>query len=289
MSMSVRVMSVVWQDAKEYREGPLLVLLALADWANDDGWCWPSVPAIAAKARLTERQVYNVLSGLQRDGVIVRQGGGGRGKQTRYQVVVANLGQSRNPEMVSGFTEAKKPEQDEAGFRVSEAENPEIERENPEIGDTKTLKLATSQYIEPSLEPSGKNNTPQPPSQASGASGAEIDDVGDEEIADAVICANGVAGKRRQKRSREVLLSVIAQERAADHGLRGEELQLMLIQAWEEYRAKASELRWTYGSPDKFYATALWRKPEAWPWRESERRERPMRSEAMVGMYRGPS
>lgn len=288
-------MSVVWQDAKEYKEGPLLVLLALADWANDEGWCWPSVPAIASKARLTERQVYNVLRDLQRDGVIVRKGGGGRGKATRYQVIVSALGRPKNPETISGFTEEENPANPEADCRVSEAKNPEADcrvyLKNTEIGDTKTLKLATSQYIEPSVEPSEKNNTPQPPSQATGERGAEPDDRDeDREIADAVNCANGVAGKRRQIRSREILLSVIAQERAGDHGLRGDELQLMLIQAWAEYCAKASELRWTYGSPDKFYATGLWRKPEAWPWREVRGQcDRTMHSEATVGMYRGPA
>lgn len=278
--MSVRVMSVVWQDAKEYREGPLLVLLALADWANDEGWCWPSVPAIAAKARLTERQVYNVLRGLQRDGVIVRKGGGGRGNATRYQVVVASLGRPKNPEKASGFTGPQKAQKDEAGCRVSKTQN-------PEIGDTKTLKSDASQYIEPSVEPSEKNNTPLPPSQASGERGEECpgwDD--DAELADAVICAVRVTGKRRQRNLRETLLGVIAQERASDGGLCGDELQELLVESWEDHMRSAPRLRWAFASPEKFFASPLWRNRDAWPWLQAS--ESGGAPDPCVGLYRGP-
>lgn len=172
--MSVRVMSAVWHDAKEYREGPLLVLLALADWANDDGWCWPAVPAIAEKSRLTERQVYSILAGLESDGVIVRQSGGGRGKSTRYRVIVAALGRvpgnPANPEAASGFTAAEKP----AGAVVEKAVNGEAQFRvscelNPEAGDTKTLKPDASQYRRTVIEPSENHQpTPTPPTDAGG-------------------------------------------------------------------------------------------------------------------------
>ena len=300
--MSIRVMATVWQDAKEYREGPLLVLLALADWANDEGWCWPSVPAIAEKSRLTERQVYNVLAGLQCDGVIVRQGGGGRGKATRYRVIVSALGRQKNPETISGFSEPEKAGNPEADCRVSEGENPEAGAGNPEIGDTKTLKLDAAPYIEPSIEPSkAKTTTPLPPSQPprraahAGDPGARGErraesresrkpcDDADGEIADAVIWALRVAGKRRQQRLREVLLTVIAQERA-ETDLHGEELQRLLVESWEDYLRVAPFLRWTFGTPETFFASPLWRQPEAWPRNVAER---PMAREATVGMYRG--
>ena len=282
--MSVRVMATVWQDAKEYREGPLLVLLALADWANDEGWCWPSVPAIAEKSRLTERQVYNVLAGLVRDGVVVKQAGGGRGKATRYRVIVEALGRRKNPEKVSGFKCDENAGNPEVHCRVSEGENPEIEAGNPEIGDTKTLKLDASPYIEPSIEPSKANTTtPLPPSQARGERREESCDDADGEIADAVVTALRVAGKRRQRRLREVLLTVIVQERA-ETDVDGEELQELLVSAWEDYLRVAPFLRWAFAGPEKFFASPLWRQPEAWPRNVAER---PMAREATVGMYRG--
>ena len=64
----------------------MLVMLALADYADADGLCWPSVDKIAQKARLGSRHVYNILRRLRADGVIsVETRGGGRGTATRYR------------------------------------------------------------------------------------------------------------------------------------------------------------------------------------------------------------
>jgi len=62
-------MNAVWNDAP-YSGGTLLVLLALADWANDDGICWPKRPQIARKARLTESGAKFCLRQLRKDGAI---------------------------------------------------------------------------------------------------------------------------------------------------------------------------------------------------------------------------
>lgn len=69
--MSIALMNEVWSFA-----GPVgssrLVLLALADNANDQGVCWPSVHTIAIKAGMTERNAQNVLQELIQDGWVVR-------------------------------------------------------------------------------------------------------------------------------------------------------------------------------------------------------------------------
>lgn len=57
-----------------------LVLLVLADRANDDGVCWPSVADTARRAALSERQTRRLLGKLQRIGElrVLRSGGGRR-------------------------------------------------------------------------------------------------------------------------------------------------------------------------------------------------------------------
>lgn len=57
-------MSLVWQNATDLQGNDLIVMLALADWSNDIGRCWPSVPALADKARVSERTVRYVLHRL---------------------------------------------------------------------------------------------------------------------------------------------------------------------------------------------------------------------------------
>jgi hypothetical protein len=66
-----------------------LFCFALADWADDQGRCWPSVPAIAQKARLKERQVYNILQKFRADEIIQCAPGGGRGHSTNYLINTA--------------------------------------------------------------------------------------------------------------------------------------------------------------------------------------------------------
>jgi hypothetical protein len=78
--MSIHASATVWSDAP-YEGGILLVLLALADFADGDGLCWPSVQTLAKKARLGVRHVYNILSRLRADGVIsIETPGGDRGQ-----------------------------------------------------------------------------------------------------------------------------------------------------------------------------------------------------------------
>jgi len=92
--MSIRVMTSVWDDLRTQAHSELLVLLALADWANDDGYCWPTISALATKARLSERAVQQILGRLTTTGRIRRIQGGGRGRANRYQVVTARNGAS---------------------------------------------------------------------------------------------------------------------------------------------------------------------------------------------------
>jgi hypothetical protein len=90
--MSIRVMTSVWDDARTQAHSELLVLLALADWANDEGHCWPTICALASKARLSERAVQQILGRLTATGRIRRIQGGGRGRANQYQVVTARNG-----------------------------------------------------------------------------------------------------------------------------------------------------------------------------------------------------
>jgi hypothetical protein len=75
--MSIRLMSQVWEDARIQSQAELLVLLALADHARDDGLCWPSIRTIAAKARIEERSAQRILRRLIEKGLVelVSQGG----------------------------------------------------------------------------------------------------------------------------------------------------------------------------------------------------------------------
>lgn len=76
-------MSLVWERAP-YTAGSLIVLLALADWANDEGVAWPSMERLAQKARIDRRSAQRIVRQLEKDGVLEVEHGGGRAKQHKY-------------------------------------------------------------------------------------------------------------------------------------------------------------------------------------------------------------
>lgn len=86
--MSIRIMSAVW-DRFPGGGSELLALLALADWSDDEGRCWPSMTAISEKTRLSRSQAQRVVHGLIDAGflnVIGNEAGGKPGSTRRYQI-----------------------------------------------------------------------------------------------------------------------------------------------------------------------------------------------------------
>lgn len=68
--MSVRVMSLVWDlDLPAFEK---LVLLALADCANDEGLAWPSIATLRRKTNAGERTVQRSLRALETSGQLKR-------------------------------------------------------------------------------------------------------------------------------------------------------------------------------------------------------------------------
>ena len=69
--MSIRVQSYVWENSKADGSA-LLLLLAIADHAHDDGnGAYPSVATLAAKCRQTERNTQLLLRKLEDMGEII--------------------------------------------------------------------------------------------------------------------------------------------------------------------------------------------------------------------------
>lgn len=84
--MSIKVMSAVWEHSQQ-SGGALLVLLALADFANDDGHCYPSVGTLADKSRMSRRNVQYILRDLEAAGEITAALDGGKNGTTGYIIM----------------------------------------------------------------------------------------------------------------------------------------------------------------------------------------------------------
>jgi hypothetical protein len=131
--MSIQAMTWAWSVALPPTSK--LVLMALADIADDRGICWPSHPTLAAKCSLTDRTVRRVLVSLQAHKLVVvepRFNTTGSRTSNRYRLAV-----DTHQDKLSGGTRTT----------LIEGEGHQC----PGPPDTGVLVTTTEPLIEPSL------------------------------------------------------------------------------------------------------------------------------------------
>ena len=92
--MSIKLMTMVWEKFPA-SGSELLAMLALTDWAADDGGSvYPSMAAVAAKIRLSEKQARRIVQGFVADGYLILVGnehGGAPGATKQFRINVGKL------------------------------------------------------------------------------------------------------------------------------------------------------------------------------------------------------
>jgi hypothetical protein len=83
--MSIKLMTAVW-DREDLSSTQKLVLLSLADWANDEGLCWPSIERLAIKTSMAGRSVQRIIRDLESMGFVRRDEVLGKGN--RYWISI---------------------------------------------------------------------------------------------------------------------------------------------------------------------------------------------------------
>jgi Helix-turn-helix domain len=91
--MSLKTLAHVWTHAQA-RGNHLLVLLAIADNANDDGIAYPSIKTLAKKTRTTPRTVKRLVRQLEAQGLLTIATGAGPRGSNLYQVVGVSVATS---------------------------------------------------------------------------------------------------------------------------------------------------------------------------------------------------
>ena len=128
--MSIMAMTWAW-GLTDLDQSQTLVLLALADAANDEGMCWPSQAEIGRKARLKDRAVRNQIRSLEAAGLLsVSRRATPQGRKTN--VYRLNIGcdfslQSKQPARNAGWVEGSEPEPvDNSTFRCNQSNRHEV-------------------------------------------------------------------------------------------------------------------------------------------------------------------
>jgi len=83
-------MTAVW-DREDLSSTQKLVLLSLADWANDEGLCWPSIERVAKKSSLKKRAVQLAIRSLEEMQFIRREEVIGKGNRYWIQIPMQQM------------------------------------------------------------------------------------------------------------------------------------------------------------------------------------------------------
>lgn len=68
--MSIKLQTMVWDlDLPLSRK---MLMLSLADQANDEGFCWPDYETLARRCSVSRRTLFQCLSDLEQDGLVTR-------------------------------------------------------------------------------------------------------------------------------------------------------------------------------------------------------------------------
>jgi len=129
--MSIKVMSQVWQGYPGDSSPELLILLALADWCDDEGRCFPSIAAIGRKCRIGTRQAQRHVHRMIDVGMVAvteNVHGGKPGSTRRYRINLDSLTGVANVTGVKNVTGV-----------VSDAEGCHGRRETGVVDDTLTI------------------------------------------------------------------------------------------------------------------------------------------------------
>ncbi len=99
--MSLAASTAVWERSTLYGTSRL-VLLAIAERADDHGVAWPSVASLAERTGLKRRRVQQIIAEAVESGELSIARGGGRSNTSRYTITLLND--------AAHFTETAPPE-----------------------------------------------------------------------------------------------------------------------------------------------------------------------------------
>ncbi|WP_105901411.1 helix-turn-helix domain-containing protein [Vibrio gangliei] len=159
--MSVRVMSYVW-DIPLFKGSDKLVMLCLADHADDKGICWPSIDTIARKSGVSPTTVKTTLKKLEAGGWLFKKN---QFKKADTGRLVRSNNQYQLPVMLLKKKADEQTDFEQSNFVRSKVEHSKLEqtKQHGGVGQISTGGRSESGYkpsIDPPIEPSSKDLVP---------------------------------------------------------------------------------------------------------------------------------
>lgn len=246
--MSIKVMTSVWANCP-YGGSKLLMMLALADFANDDGESiFPKVETLAKKIRLDERMAQRILRFLEKNGDITvekrghvwRKGGQRTNEITINLAKLAQCGDTGDTTKVSVEKNVVTPETPQV-----------VTPETPQSPNVVTPEPPNPSLSEPSIESS---NIPDAPEQIT-LPFAESDSEEKPTVrAAAGIMEKGKKAKETPKpRERDLLFDAVAEVTLSNVTLQGSRIGKV-----------TADLRKINATPEQVHQVATWFAENDW-------------------------
>jgi len=89
-------MSLVWDHSQQKGSG-LILLLAVADYANENNQAWPSISTLAAKIRMSDRNTQILLRKIVDSGELEMQPNAGPNGTNVYRITLGGGGENFSP------------------------------------------------------------------------------------------------------------------------------------------------------------------------------------------------
>lgn len=183
--MSVKITRRVWEvirgKKERYTSSDSLVLLAIADHADDRGFAYPSIELLAEETNLSTRQVMRILKKLQEYGdLYVDQ----REAHNRYIVTIGMSAEELLEALGTPRLQYSLSEISEIAARLHPTQRtifPKSNRWAPRVADDESIKTpprdmnVTSQPVAPEIS-RDTGVTYQPPSEAAPRVSRDVDD-----------------------------------------------------------------------------------------------------------------
>jgi DnaD/phage-associated family protein len=152
--MSIEVMTRVWANSKQ-KGSALLLMVSIADYANEKGVAYPSIETLARKVRMSERNVQLLLRKLEEAGELDIKANAGPAGCNLYRIVLDEDDARKGGEKISPPpVKTLHP-------------GGEIQREGGEIQRAEGVKASSPDpSLDPPIDPSENTARAQAPVQA---------------------------------------------------------------------------------------------------------------------------
>ena len=136
--MSIKWMDRVWSGSP-YEGARLLLHLAMADHANDEGWFYAGQNSLARKARCSVEYVRKSVLAMVDDGtLLIEKKGSGKGKATEYRLLVFTPNTvGENPGVETPNTVGEQPPNSDPQLPNSDSQLPNSTSNQPSLQPSK--------------------------------------------------------------------------------------------------------------------------------------------------------